>query len=152
MIMRNILARMFAKPRKSGQCRQSALGISSETCADNARRLDCHQHPPALILRAVANSRNSLPCRRGYERKRGSPKAVGSIPPLGFPVSYGSRDPPVPFSPPVYSTSGAKAGNNPGITGNEAGETGPVTPSNLEGAWLPVLDPTDHPQPMASTP
>jgi hypothetical protein len=41
---------------------KGALGISSETCAESGKeRRTATKAPPAEILRAVANSRNSLP-------------------------------------------------------------------------------------------
>src|SRR5207253_5874186 len=116
----------------------------SETCADNARaRLTATSIPPALILRAVANSRNSLPFSSRLRTKTGIAK--GSR--LHFRLSVSgllsiTQAPPVPFLTPVSSISGAKSGNKSGTTGTKPGETGQLRPSNLQCRGVPVLDRT----------
>src|SRR4029077_2691547 len=103
--MRNILARMLREARGSpANVARGALGISSETCADNARaRLTATSIPPALILRAVANSRNSLPFSSRLRTKTGIAK--GSR--LHFRLSVSgllwlTQAPPVPFVTPCF--------------------------------------------------
>src|SRR3979411_1300124 len=153
--MRNILARMLREARGSpANVARGALGISSETCADNASaRLTATSIPPALILRAVANSRNSLPLSSRLRTKTGS--AQSDRPHLRLPVSgllWFTQTPSVPFLTPVSSISGAKSGNKSGVTGMTPGETGQVTPSNPQCAGLPVSDPPDsvrHAYPLA---
>src|SRR5882762_4870165 len=145
--MRNILARMFREARGSpANVARGALGISSETCADNASaRLTATSIPPALILRAVANSRNSLPLSSRLRTKTGIAK--GSRVHFRLSVSgllWFTQTPPVRFLTPVSSTSGAKSGIKSGITGTTPGETGQVTPPNPQCAGLLVSDPPDR--------
>src|ERR1700716_1187799 len=103
--MRNIFARMLREDRGSpANVARGALGISSETCADKARaRLTATSIPPALILSAVANSRNSLPFSSRLRTKTGIAK--GSR--LHFRLSasgllWFTQNPPVPFLTPCF--------------------------------------------------
>src|SRR5713101_1794706 len=133
--MRSILARMLREARGSpANVARGALGISRETCADNARaRLTATSIPPALILRAVANSRNSLPLSSRLRTKTGI--ARGSR--LHFRLSVSgplwfTQTPPVPVLTPCLQHLRGQIWYQVWYYRHEARQNGPTHRSNLQ--------------------